>query len=641
MLMSIQRGLIAGLRRFVALICSLGLIWASQPIAAQAQPVPTPSPAPKPALLQQLNDQSAPQPLSDVDRAKLNDPLFQLVLKDHADATTLTALKQFLKPNRQEVFVVDEHIVDPAPKVGDRLAERRAVITMNGTTNKLTLDQNVMFSVGFNSEKFPTPNFIEAMGWDDTNSQFNYYKLDKAPNETAPSWKFRGNSQNADTLSTTARQGTCMQCHINGATVMKELLLPWNNWESFSAKTPYLSKGNTSWPIVNAANTPLNQLSGAESFESGTMFSTLSRFNERRIQALKPTGSAIVTEARRLLKPIFVTTEFNLLSSDTLSTLHPLAKPTAGSGGEVNVPTSFFLNHRLLSDLGISANFFEFSKLSSKDYEHLVRQTKTSLNGKQPGDTNFAWFGPEASFIDNDFVSQLLSQNIVPPAFVAAALAVDLETPMLSPDRAKLWSDKILPAQFTTGAKNDLIPQVVKNLTALNPASGTPEAKFLQILRTPDTAVATLKTQIDQYVSRERNRLARTVKPEIRSQEWIRLYKRELQRREALLQDVTLKSLDETGGNLLLARGNVNAKVSPLPSTIVPPRPLVQLGDQGENVRFLQQLLKQFGVFNGTTDGDFGPQTEAAVILAQKQLRLTADGVVGAQTWTALQAAMG
>jgi hypothetical protein len=80
-----------------------------------------------------------------------------------------------------------------------------------------------------------------------------------------------------------------------------------------------------------------------------------------------------------------------------------------------------------------------------------------------------------------------------------------------------------------------------------------------------------LKTQVDQYLSRERNRLARTVKPEIRSQEWIRLYKLELQRRETLLQDASLKSLDETGGKLLLARGDVNAKVSPLPSTIVQP----------------------------------------------------------------------
>ncbi len=641
MLMNIKRRLIAGLRHLVTLICSLGLIWANQPIAAHAQPAPTPIPAPpKPTLSQQLTDQTAPQPLSAADRAQLNDPFFQLVLKDHADATTLTALNQFLKPASQEVFVVDEHIVDPAPKVGDRPAERRAIVTMSGTTNKLPLDQNIQLSLGFNSEKFPTPNFIEVMGWDDTRSQFNYYKLDRSATETAPSWKFRGNSQNADTLSTAARQGTCMQCHINGATVMKELLLPWNNWESFSAKTPYLSKGNASWPIVNAANSPLNQLSGAEAFESGTMFSTLSRFNERRIRALKPNGSAIVTDARRLLKPLFITTEFNLISSDKLSTLHPLAKPTGDIGGDVNVPTSFFLNNRLLGGLGISANFFEFSRLSRKDYAHLVRQTKTSLNGKQPGDTNFAWFGPEASFIDNDFVSQLLSQNIVPPAFVAAALAVDLETPVFSIDRAKLWSDKILPAQFTTGAKNDLIPQVVKNLEALNPASGTPEAKFLQILRQPATAVATLKTQVDQYVSRERNRLARTVKPEIRSQEWIRLYKLELQRREALLNDVNLKRLDETGGKLLLARGDVNAKVSPLPLTIVQTKPLVQLGDQGENVRFLQQLLQQFGVFNGVIDGDFGPQTAAAVILAQKQLKLTADGVVGAQTWAALQTAV-
>jgi hypothetical protein len=102
MLVQIKRRLIAKLRNLATLILSLGLIWTSHAIAAHAQPAPTP--APKPSLLQQLNDQIVPQPLPATDRAQLNDPLFQLVLKDHADATTLTTLNQFLKPTSQEVF---------------------------------------------------------------------------------------------------------------------------------------------------------------------------------------------------------------------------------------------------------------------------------------------------------------------------------------------------------------------------------------------------------------------------------------------------------------------------------------------------------------------------------------------------------
>jgi N-acetylmuramoyl-L-alanine amidase len=48
--------------------------------------------------------------------------------------------------------------------------------------------------------------------------------------------------------------------------------------------------------------------------------------------------------------------------------------------------------------------------------------------------------------------------------------------------------------------------------------------------------------------------------------------------------------------------------------------------------------LKALGFFSGAADGDFGPRTQAAVIAAQRKLNLTADGIVGNGTWTALQA---
>jgi murein L,D-transpeptidase YcbB/YkuD len=249
---------------------------------------------------------------------------------------------------------------------------------------------------------------------------------------------------------------------------------------------------------------------------------------------------------------------------------------------------------------------------------------------------------PEASFLDTDWVRQLDEQAIVPRAFTLAALAIDVETPILSADRAKLWSDKILPAQFTIGANGNLIPQVVKNLTALNPAAGTPEAKFLKLLQKPETVAATVQSQVDQYSSREKNLLGDQAKPADRSNEWIRLYKLALKRREAVLADATLKSLDETGGTLLLARGDSSVTVAALPSTTTTPkpvvsRPTVRLGDRGDDVVFLQRRLKALGVFSGTIDGDFGPQTKAAVIAAQQQFNLGADGVVGPATWAALQ----
>jgi Putative peptidoglycan binding domain len=624
------------LNKFVTIVVSLGLIWLQHPIAAEAQnppAKPAATPATKPVLLSATGS-GAPQVMSDADRAKLKDPLFQLVLKDHADVQTLTDINKFLKPDSQSVSVVDEHIVDTATKVGNSPAERRSVITMR---NKDFTDGDVMFSIEFTPDQFQSPNFIEAMGWDESSGSFNYYKLDKRQDEPAATWKFRGNSKDADLLSAASRQGTCMQCHINGAPVMKELDLPWNNWESFSAPTPYLRAGNGSWPIVNAANSPLKNLKGAQILESPIM-SAITRANGRRIDSLKSSDGKTIVDAKRLLKPLFVTTEFNLISSDTVSALHPFSPSTGRSSSDVSVPGSFFINQKILNNLNIQTDF-SVATVKGQDYDHLIRQTKTTLNGKQPGDTHFAWSVPEASFLDTDWVRQLDEKAIVPRAFSIAALAIDMETPILSADRAKLWSDKILPAQFAIGDNGNLIPQVVKNLTALNPAAGTPEAKFLQLLQKPETVAATVQNQVNQYASRESNLLSDKAKPADRSNEWIRLYKLALKRREAVLADATLKSLDETGGKLLLARGDSTVTVAALPSTTTPvaTRPTLKLDAQGDDVVFLQRQLKALGVFNGTIDGDFGPQTQAAVIAAQKRLSLTADGVVGPATWAALQ----
>jgi hypothetical protein len=432
-----------------------------------------------------------------------------------------------------------------------------------------------------------------------------------------------------------------MQCHINGSTVMKELLLPWNNWNSFSAPTNYLTKGTGNWAIAQAANSPLKDLAGAQVLESAAIFPTITRQNERRINALKSADGQSITDAKRLLKSLFVTTEFNIISDATLSPLHPFNKSPGSSGNDILVPRSFFFNSNLIQDeLGLSANFFEFATLSTADYAHLVKQTKTSLGGTQPGDNNFAWFVPEASFVDTDLISQLIQKNIVPRQFVAAALAVDLENPVLSSDRAKLWDARIIPAQFKTGAQNDLVAQTIRNLQALQPANGTPEATFLQLLRSPD-AVAALQTRLNQYVNREAQRLDlnKGATKKTRSDEWIRLYKLMLQRREAIANDPLLKSLNERG-TLLFAKGDLTAAVSPLPSSTTPPpaRPTLRMGDRGDNVVFLQQRLKALGFFNGVVDGDFGPMTRAAVIAMQRRSNLTADGIVGPRSWAILQA---
>jgi hypothetical protein len=64
--------------------------------------------------------------------------------------------------------------------------------------------------------------------------------------------------------------------------------------------------------------------------------------------------------------------------------------------------------------------------------------------------------------------------------------------------------------------------------------------------------------------------------------------------------------------------------------------PVLNKGDRGEHVELLQRELARRGFLSSTVDGIFGSNTEAAVRAFQSSRRLTADGVVGEKTWTAL-----
>jgi len=70
----------------------------------------------------------------------------------------------------------------------------------------------------------------------------------------------------------------------------------------------------------------------------------------------------------------------------------------------------------------------------------------------------------------------------------------------------------------------------------------------------------------------------------------------------------------------------------------------VSRGDKGESVRTLQSALLEIGrglniKNSGGADGSFGRGTEKDVLDFQKLMGLSADGIVGKQTWDALSKA--
>jgi hypothetical protein len=68
--------------------------------------------------------------------------------------------------------------------------------------------------------------------------------------------------------------------------------------------------------------------------------------------------------------------------------------------------------------------------------------------------------------------------------------------------------------------------------------------------------------------------------------------------------------------------------------------PILRQGASGQDVEYLQTLLCGVGEII-TVDGTFGPATTKAVKAFQKANGLIVDGIVGAKTWAALEAATG
>lgn len=80
---------------------------------------------------------------------------------------------------------------------------------------------------------------------------------------------------------------------------------------------------------------------------------------------------------------------------------------------------------------------------------------------------------------------------------------------------------------------------------------------------------------------------------------------------------------------------------APPPSSDGVPRPVLRRGAKGSSVTLLQQSLNAPGSKIGgdiDADGIFGGRTLGAVIAFQRSCQLMADGIVGARTWTALDA---
>ena len=96
------------------------------------------------------------------------------------------------------------------------------------------------------------------------------------------------------------------------------------------------------------------------------------------------------------------------------------------------------------------------------------------------------------------------------------------------------------------------------------------------------------------------------------------------------------KTSDSFVANTLAEPAMKTLATNSFESTGVLSRPTLRLGDSGQDVKELQQILTELMYYQGPTDGIFGSSTNIAVRKFQTNNRLTSDGIVGRNTWSAL-----
>ena len=368
-----------------------------------------------------------------------------------------------------------------------------------------------MLAVFFAPGRFPvSEDGTEAWGWDAQRGRYNYYKLNGS------AWFFQGASSGPEVGDRTG----CMACHHNGTPIMKELLLPWANWHSVSDPIAYLRSATWNPPLDPIF--PPNRLEGGQILE-GAILEAMRRFHDHKIKTARQTAASGVVRiegAKELLRPLFETTEVNIASS-VVSTgnLHPFNSSASGPNEPIKIPNTHFLNARVLAatnlpgsssattlDIAAATRFSAVAQVPPADYVNEVHSRDLQLATCQavrpdlPGDANFAWLHPEPGLFDVTRIEKLLAGNLVSREFVAAALAIDLRTPIYSAARAKLLA--FVPDSYSVGSTGpvDLKDRVLAGINAAGAAAGAEAREFAERVR-GGNALDRLKQDVEAYLA--------------------------------------------------------------------------------------------------------------------------------------------
>lgn len=330
--------------------------------------------------------------------------------------------------------------LDRATKKGDPLRKRSFFFLGEGSQvparkENARVERNLRFLVttGADPERgpdlmistfHPESEDVELMAWDARAGGFNYYRTAIGSN----GWIFAGNSRHA-VQSGTEFKGP-FESHTSGSFLMKELKLPWINWDSFSAPvTPaVLPKDLRAHPWFRRKDP-----GGAATCEIEVAIPSINRWTRRRFKrALGDDG--VIGRPERLMRQILRSDTVNLHSSEVEGT-------AVAAAGAVPLPPTFFVDSDALSgELGLA--FPPFFAVDSGIYAKTLKRFDVRWTDgerfERKGDTHFCFCVPERAFEDLAVLTEALRVGLIGRRLAACLLMVDFANPVFSPRRAQL-----------------------------------------------------------------------------------------------------------------------------------------------------------------------------------------------------------
>lgn len=374
------------------------------------------------------------RPMSAAEVANLHDPFAQTVLvpgqgnpnRWPGDVEPLVSLISTLPIGAsQHSYVLGEGgqiTTAVAPRSADR--GLRYVVTWSGNTSSPTV---FLSAAPTSTHPGTPPPFLQVIGYDAARNRFNYYEYISNPGTATRTWAYAGNSENAR-LSQTRGKG-CMMCHINGGLNMKELVSPWNNWNSPASN---ISPNNV--PAEMVADKLYSQADGADQFQ--TVFQGLQTVYASKLVQGSIAGNGTVSAVPDLLRRLITTSTVNFMATPQHSP-DPVQIPTELFVDRASLTTSQINLKLVTPPLSVAAAAYA-NFLTGHGFALQQIDSSNRVLYQQTGANYFPLFMPAKAYEDVALMQQLINQKVIDAQFAASILMVDFQNPIFSATRSSL-----------------------------------------------------------------------------------------------------------------------------------------------------------------------------------------------------------